>query len=707
MKSYRLLLFLFFASVLANKVYSTSYNSLGQTGLINIPSAETHAEQSMYFTFTRHSYSKLGTITVTPFEWLEASYFYYRPDDLLWGSTKGLYLDKGFNIKFSYKPESIYLPRFALGLDDFAGTGQFSKEYFATTYDFNNFKLTTGVGWGKFVGENSFRNPLSFLNNAFKYRDVNSSNLELGGNLSYDLWFRGEANIFGGVEIDVPKIQGLSFKLESNPFDYFSFGCCGGGLSQESYTVRQNESDINFGISYKYKNFGNIDFSYISGNTWNINLSLGFSSKNPVRKKTKFSPKIENTFYNQNTKNEFYLDILENLNKNRLYLQTASLKDDELHITIDSADHFNPIIYSSRAAYITKKVAEFNDIDLDTINVGHINRGAQINNISFRASDLNLEERFPDVLIKRYSQTENIEPKSYQKHEFKPKVNFPIIINNISPDVRTHVGSPEKFLYSGLGIKLTSEIQFNREYVMYATIGKSFEDNFDEKTSDPNSQLPLVRTQVVDYLQQSSKDFYITNLEFERIWSPYKNIYSKVSIGIHEAMYGGIASEIMYKPFNSDFGLSLEFNRVKKRDFNQQFSFLDYETNTHHINVAYYHPSTNILAKWSYGKYLAGDQGYTLDLSRRMPTGWKAGIFFTRTNVSAEQFGEGSFDKGFYFNIPMSIFSKGYNKNVSGFKLRTMTRDGGQKLELRNRLIDSFYGSTKDEINENWKNYLD
>ena len=55
MKSYRLLLFLFFASVLANKVYSTSYNSLGQTGLINIPSAETHAEQSMYFTFTRHS----------------------------------------------------------------------------------------------------------------------------------------------------------------------------------------------------------------------------------------------------------------------------------------------------------------------------------------------------------------------------------------------------------------------------------------------------------------------------------------------------------------------------------------------------------------------------------------------------------------------------------------------------------------------------
>ena len=90
-----------------------------------------------------------------------------------------------------------------------------------------------------------------------------------------------------------------------------------------------------------------------------------------------------------------------------------------------------------------------------------------------------------------------------------------------------------------------------------------------------------------------------------------------------------------------------------------------------------------------------------------MPSGWSAGFFFTRTNVSAEDFGEGSFDKGFYFRIPLNNFTKGYSKDSNGFSLRTMTRDGGQKLELRSRLIDSFYGSTFDEINENWQNYLD
>ena len=707
MKPYRLLTYFLFALSFANILKSTSYNSLGQTGLINIPSAETHLEQSIYFTLTRDSYSKLLTLTVTPFDWLEASYFYYRPDDLLWGSRKGLYLDKGFNVKFAYKPDSLFLPEFALGLDDFAGTGQRTKEYFVATYDFNNLKLTSGIGWGKFVGEKSFRNPLSVFHNRFEKREIESSNYELGGNLSTDLWFRGDTNLFAGVEFNIPRIKGLTFKIESNPFDYFSFSCCGEGLSDQSYDARLNESDVNYGISYKYKNYGNIDFSFISGNTWNINLSLGFSARKPLRKKNKFNPIIENNSYNQDTKNEFYLDILENLNKNKLYLQTAELNKDELSITIDSAEHFNPIIYSSRAAYISKKVAEVNNIKIDKIKVGHINRGAQINNISFRPSDLDLEDRLPDVLIKRYSQNENTDPKKYKKHEFKPKVNFPLFINSISPDLRTHIGSPERFLYSGLGIKLTSEIQFNREYVFYAILGKSFEDNFDEKTSDPNSSIPLVRTQIVDYLQQTSKDIYITSMEFERIWSPYKNVFSKVSVGYLEAMYGGIASEIMYKPFDSNFAFSLEINKVKKRAFDQKLSFLDYEITTKHMNIAYYNSYSNILAKWSYGSYLAGDRGYTLDLSRRMPSGWKAGIFFSITNVSAEDFGEGSFDKGFYFNVPMNIFSRDYNKNVNGFKLRTMTRDGGQRLELRNKLIDSFYGSTKTESSENWNNYLD
>ena len=692
---------------LISDVNATSYNSHGQTGLINLPSAEVHEQQSVFFTFNKNVYSKIGTLTVTPFDWMEASYFYYRPDDLLWGNTKGLYLDKGFNIKFSYKPKTHFLPTFAIGLEDFAGTGQFSREFIASTYELNKIKLTTGIGWGKYVGDSSISNPLKFFSDRLEVRELISDNSSLGGNLSYDLWFRGDAIFFGGIEARLGNLKNLSLKVESNPFNYFKYGCCGEGLSEESFEVRKNESDINFGISYKYKDFGNIDLSYTKGNTWNLVFSIGFSAKKPLRKKNKFEPKIENKSYNQNQKNEFYLDLLNNLNSNRLFLQSASIKDDQLSLTIDSSEHINPIIYSSRAAYIANEVSMLNDLSLSKIEVGHINRGAQINKIAYQTSDLDLYERYPDILIKRNSIVSNVNKDNFREHDFVPKVNFPVFFNSIEPDVRTHIGSPEKFLFSGIGIKAVTEIQINRNIVINSSIGRSIEDNFDEKVSRPSSTLPLVRTEIVDYLQGSSDDFYITNLDIETIWSPFNNTWAKFNIGYLEMMYGGYSGEIMYKPFKYNFALSLEHNSVKKRKYDQKFSFLEYKIATSHLNIAYYESNTNILAKWSYGKYLAGDTGYTLDLSRRMPSGWRAGFFFTRTNVSAEDFGEGSFDKGFYFNIPFNVFSKGYSKNSNGFQLKTMTRDGGQKLELRNKLIDSFYGSSYSEINENWNNYLD
>ena len=74
-------------------------------------------------------------MSVSPFNWLEASYFYYRPTDLAWevNNVRGHFLDKGFNVKFLYRPKYESLPSLAIGLDDFAGTGLFTREYIVTT----------------------------------------------------------------------------------------------------------------------------------------------------------------------------------------------------------------------------------------------------------------------------------------------------------------------------------------------------------------------------------------------------------------------------------------------------------------------------------------------------------------------------------------------------------------------------------------------
>ncbi len=695
--------FIFLLYFYSSLIVSNSYNSIGQVGLINTPSAENKGEQSIYFTVKRNSFTKLGTLTVTPFDWLEASYFYYRPDDIVWGGKVGSDLDKGFNVKFSYKPENIYLPRLAVGLDDFAGTGRFTKEYLVATYDLNRIKISSGVGWGMFVGDvHVIQNPLAVFSESFNNRSDVSRKHRKGGNPATDKWFKGDAVVFGGIEMYLDRKKRFSIKVESNPFDYFKFGR--GVFSEKSFDLRQSDANYNIGASYKFSEFGNIDLSYIKGNTINLSISFGFSSKKPLRKKNKFNPSIKNSNYGQSKKDEFYRDLLENLNNNNLYLQSANLDEENLSITIDT-ELFNPIQYSSRTAYIANKVLDFNNIEINNIDVGLVKRGMEINNITYRVSDISNEKTFK-VIAKNRSQINNINPTDYKKDEFRPLLKFPIIYSSIEPDIETHIGSPERFLFWGLGVRLSNEIQFNRNLTMTSVIAQSLSNTFDEKDSNPDSKMERVRTEILDYLQQSD-DIFIKNLQIDYINSFRRNTSFRVGIGYLEKMYGGFTSEILYKPFDKNFAISAEYNRVKKRNYDGRFNFLDYQTTTAHVNSAYYIPSQNILIKLSIGQYLAGDKGYTLDISRRMPSGWSSGFYFSRTNVSPELFGEGSFDKGFYIRVPFNIFTKNYQKDSVNFSMKTLTRDGGQKLEINNRLIDSFYGSSKNEINENWHNYLD
>tara|TARA_B100000768_G_scaffold181273_1_gene203614 strand:+ start:4084 stop:6216 length:2133 start_codon:yes stop_codon:yes gene_type:complete len=691
--------------VTSNCIHANSYNSFGQVGLISIPSAEVKAEPSIFFTSNKNNYIKLGTLTVTPFDWMEASYFYYRPDDLLWGGTKGLFLDKGFNVKFSYKPKSIFIPRLAIGLDDFAGTGNFTKEYVVSTYDLKGIKLTAGIGWGKFVGDVlNTKNPLSYISDDFNIRPSTSGNYALGGNPSYDKWFRGNSALFGGIEFSIPKTKNMKFKIETDPFDYFKFSCCGEGLSNDSYRVRNKIKNYNYGISYQFNDYGNIDMSYIKGDTWNLSFSFGLSSDKPLRKKNKFKPNIVNKNFNQTVKREFYYDLLDNLNNNSLYLQTASISKNQLSITVDSQEFNNPISYSSRAAHIANEVAKFNNYNFRKIDVGLITRGIEINNIAFRPEDIE-NKKLPLILQRDRAEISYPKNLSYKNDEFQPRLKFPILINSFEPDIRMHIGSPERFAFTGIGIKMNSEIQLNRNLTISSSIGQSLDDNFDRKFPCPCTLMEPVRTEVVSYLQESD-DLYIKHLQIDNIWAPKENFYARITAGYLEDMFAGISTELLYKPFNRNIAISIENNYVQKRNYNGRFKLLDYRTNTNHLNLSFYEPNTNILVKWSYGKYLAKDKGYTLDLSRRMPAGWQAGVYFSKTNVSAEIFGEGSFDKGFYFKIPFNIFIKGNTKASTGFSLKTMTRDGGAKLNLQNKLIDSFYGSTLSEINENWKGFL-
>jgi len=125
--------------------------------------------------------------------------------------------------------------------------------------------------------------------------------------------------------------------------------------------------------------------------------------------------------------------------------------------------------------------------------------------------------------------------------------------------------------------------------------------------------------------------------------------------------------------------LGLDLNYVKQRDFDQRFSFRDYEVWTGHL-TGYYETKGLLGFKVSAGQYLAKDRGITVDVSRKFKNNAQMGFWATKTNVSSEEFGEGSFDKGFYLSIPFNAFTFKSTTDMARLNWQFLTRDGGQKL---------------------------
>lgn len=539
------------------------------------------------------------------------------------------------------------------------------------------------------------------MNESLRYRPAVSDNIGQGGALSADKWFRGPVGIIGGVEWYIPKGNGLKLKLEADPFDYQDFSVNTG--QDSSFRLRKKDSDINFGLSYPFKKNLTLNLSYIKGNTFNVNFSYGLTFKSSSVKKPNFKPVINTK--EPDKRNNFYEDLLRNLNKNQLLLQTSEIKNKELNISVSSSTYLNHIRSSSYAAYIASDIADSYDIDINRINITNINVGIELNKISYpkkAVSDTNM----PIELIVKHS---NIEPgikKNYLNNAFKPTVKFPIVFSSIAPNIISHIGSPQRVFFGGLSLKHSGEVQFSRNLILLSEINSILFDTFDKKVNSPDSfYLPHVRTDLVSYLQESNT--YISRLQLDYIWSPAKNTYMKLSGGIFETMYGGLGGEILYKPFKNNFSTGINAFYVKKRAFDQKLDFLDYETITGHINFSYLFPSSGIKTKISYGRYLAKDVGFTFDISRQTRSGFKAGVFFSNTNVSAIEFGEGSFDKGFYFQIPFDLFSGRYSTDYFNFKLRPLTRDGAAKLEYGNELDGLIYNTTYNELFNGWGGFLD
>jgi len=225
----------------------------------------------------------------------------------------------------------------------------------------------------------------------------------------------------------------------------------------------------------------------------------------------------------------------------------------------------------------------------------------------------------------------------------------------------------------------TADFHFTRNSWLHGSLSYNAYNNYDKFRYDAPSKLPRVRTHIRQYL--TSEDLTLPTLQLTSTAQLGRDVYGMAYAGLLETMYAGVGVELLYRPFGQAWAVGADLNRVRQREFDQRFSLRDYRVTTGHASL-YYNWGTRqkMTGTLSVGRYLAKDWGATVSLTRMFDNGVGMGAYATKTNVSSEDFGEGSFDKGIFVSVPFDLMLPRSTRSRANLNWNPLYRDGGARL---------------------------
>ena len=685
-----------------------SYSNYGTAGLIQMPSARMHPGGTIGFTWSHSEPYLRGSIMGNPFDWFEASYQYTDVNNKLYSDSSAFsgsqsYKDKSFDAKFRIIKERAYFPQVAVGFTDFGGSSLFSSEFIVASKMIGNVDFTLGMGWGTMANGN-VNNPLTKLASEFETRTRNRSGDTQGGEVNYATFFSGEdAGLFGGMEIFLPHLNGTRLKIEYDSTNY--------GKDGEGYVAVPQDSEINYSFVFPITEGFQLKLGYIRNNTLTFGFSLSgnYGKKAPgIQKRDPYKETPNKEVFRQvvnATEAEYlYKSSQKYLLESNIFMQTANVDGSKLQISFAQSKYLSTPIALGRMSRILDDLspAIIDEFSLVSVNADRAMFAIDIPRVDFNAYKPLQKTDALLQAVKIYKP----DPMIHRSHDYKPRAKLPTALWKISPAIRSQIGGPDGFYFGDVSLSIHSEIIIKRNFNILGVGSIGLYNNFDDLKLASDSILPHVRTDIVQYLKQSSKS-HITRLQMNYFMNPTKSIYAKISAGIFEPMFAGYGGEVLYKPFNQNYGVGVELWQVRQRSYRQLFRFRKYETLTGHINLYYKEPKTRVLLHLKGGRYLAEDSGFTVNVSRQFSSGLNMGVFFSLTDISKAEFGEGSFDKGFFFNLPIQVFFEQYSRGQSGFGLRPLTRDGAAVLVHAQNLWGTSYQANKDQLVNDWSDFYD
>ena len=671
---------------------SPALNIHGMPGVIDMPSAEVAPDGALSFTFSSVNQSTVqGTLNFQITPRLSGS-FRYSGLDGFHADGRTLY-DRSFDLSYQVLDESQFLPAVSVGINDLLGTGIFSSEYVVATKSFmdDRLRLTGGLGWGRLATRGAIGTP---------FGDRPPLDFGLGGVPNFDQWFRGPVAPFGGVSFELNDKVTLLAEYSSDAY-----------ALEESRGIYVQESPFNFGVRYQLTPSTSVSAYYMYGNAIGFQVTAmadpnraAASSGNeaaPLAVKPRpyrsAQPDAWGTEWASDPRVEPGLrNILSaTLDKDGLVLEAMSFTASRAEIRITNNRYGSNAQAVGRAARIMSRVFP---ASVETFVVTLVSHGVPVSSVTLQRSDIEALENAPAAqMLERVTFSD---PAATNSADLTPTPDlYPRFTWSLQPYLTVSLFDPNLPVAADFGLRLAAAYDIAPGWVVSGAITKKLVGNLDSSDRLSDSILPHVRSDGALYSREG--DPAIEKLTLAWYGRPAPNLYSRVTVGYLEPMFAGVSAELLWKPVDSQLAFGAELNVVQQRDYNQLFGLQDYGTVSGHVS-AYYDFQNGFTTQLDVGRYLAGDYGATLSIDRTFANGWKVGAYATLTNLSPEEFGEGTFDKGIRISIPLDWSLGTPTRASSNSELRSLSRDGGARLQVDGRLFDWVQDGQADVLADRW-----
>lgn len=675
-------------SVQAQPTSTPSVNMYGAPGLIDMPSAEMMPDAELSITTSNFGKAQKTTLTFQVLPRLTGSFRYSKIKDI-GGPDKDVF-DRSFDIAYQILTPERNGIALAVGLRDFMGTGIYAGEYIvATTSLGDNLKVSGGAGWGRLSDSNT----------------VHTNSTSTGGVPNAGSWFQGPVGFFGGVEWQTP-INRLTLKAEYSSDRYIPET----GAQRSSPALFDHKSQFNIGLDYKIWQNSSLGFYYMYGSEFGFKFNTNINPKRPIKRAT-FDPAPQairrregNTFdtdwVNQASINtDLRSDLDTRLAVDGIQVEGLAINGTVAEIRIRNNRYNIPAQAIGRTA---RAMANTLPASVETFVITPMEEGLAAVSVKLNRSTLEDSEFHLNGSEEILANTEIVSANPYPVGMHYSEKLYPKFSWSLAPYLELTYFDPAEPVRAELGLRLKGKVQLRPGFSFSSSLTKGVVGNNGRGTIS-TSNIPKVRSE--SSLFREFGDPAIEYLKADYLFKPSKDFYARLSVGYLEEQFGGVSAELLWKPVKQKWGVGAEINHVKQRKFNQLLGFSDYTVTTGHIST-YYDFDSGFSAQLDIGRYLAGDAGGTISVNRRFANGWVVGAYATLTDVSFDDFGEGSFDKGLNITIPLNWVLGNQTRARASQKLSSLARDGGARLEIENRLHPIVRDLHEKSITAGWGTFL-